>query len=135
MECRNHRTALHDVQVGEAQDPETLALKMGIPSAVAFERVAMTVMTEAVGLDDQPAVPPEEVDLVRANPGIDLWLGKAVAATEAEEEPLELRPGEIGLRRSRWSGSGAGRVRGGAPDGTPAEEACAAGHGGSALGL
>ncbi len=53
------------------------------------------MVTKAIGLDDQPAVAPEEVDLVWADVRVDLWLGKAVAATEAQEDSLELAAGEV----------------------------------------
>ena len=68
---------------------------MGVPGAVALERGAVAVVAKAIRLDDQAAVAPEEVDLVRADECVDLWLGKAVAAAEAEEESLELAAGEV----------------------------------------
>jgi hypothetical protein len=54
-------------------------------------------MPESVGLDDQAAVAPEEVDLIRPDARVDLWLGKAVATAEGEEETLELAAGEVPL--------------------------------------
>ena len=83
--------------MGEAQDTETQALKEGVPSAVALEGVAVPVMTKPIGLDDQAAVTPEEVDLVGAHASVDLRLRKAVAPAEGEKEALELAAGEV-----RW---------------------------------
>jgi hypothetical protein len=57
----------------------------------------VAVILEAVGLDDQPPVVPEEVDLVSPNPRIHLGLGKAVTTTEAEHETFELAAGEFRL--------------------------------------
>jgi hypothetical protein len=81
--------------VGEAEDLEAQALKVGVPAAVALECVARAVVAEAVGLGDQATVAPEEVDLVRAHARVCLGLGKAVTAAQGEEHPLELGAGEV----------------------------------------
>lgn len=59
----------------------------------------MAVVPEAIGLRDQVAGTPEEVDLVWAYSRIDFWLGKPVTAAEAQEHALELAAGEV------WVGS------------------------------
>jgi hypothetical protein len=74
----------------EAQDAKTKALEMGVAGSVTLECGAVAVMAEAIGFDDQTSVAPEEIHLVRADACIDLWLGKAVAAAEAEHELLQL---------------------------------------------
>src|SRR5262249_611084 len=51
----------------------------------------------AVDLNDQGSVAPEKVDLVCPDTRIHLGLGKAVAPAEADEEPLELAAGELGV--------------------------------------
>jgi hypothetical protein len=79
--------------VGEAQDAETQALKMGVTGAV--ERGAVAVVAEAFGVDDQSAIAPEEVHLVALHTRVHLRLGKAVAAAEGEEDALELAAGEV----------------------------------------
>jgi hypothetical protein len=84
--------------VGEAQDPKTEALKTGVPSAVAFEGVAVPVVTKPIRLDDQSAIPPEEVDFVRANPDIYVGPGKPVTAAKAEEASLQLATGDVWVR-------------------------------------
>jgi len=66
---------------------------MGIPGAVPLEGRTIAVVTKAVGLGDHAPVAPEEVDLVWPEPGVHLGLGKAVAAAEGEEEPLEFAAG------------------------------------------
>jgi hypothetical protein len=65
--------------------------------AVTLERVAIPVVSEAICLNDQPAVTPEEVDFVRTDTCVDLWLGEAVAAAEAEKKTLELGASEVGI--------------------------------------
>src|SRR3954451_23975296 len=52
-------------------------------------------MPEAVGFDDQAAIAPQEVDLVRPDARVDLRLGKAVTAAEGEEDSLELGTDEV----------------------------------------
>jgi hypothetical protein len=54
-------------------------------------------MAVAVGFDDQLLGAPEEVDFVGAETDIHFGLGKAVAAAETEEEPLEFTTGEVGF--------------------------------------
>jgi hypothetical protein len=51
------------------------------------------MVAESVDLDDQAAVPPEEVDLVGADAGIELRLGQAMAEAQAPEEALEFASG------------------------------------------
>lgn len=46
--------------MGEAKDPKTPAVKGGIPGPVALKRVTVPVVAEAVDLDDQAPVVPEE---------------------------------------------------------------------------
>jgi hypothetical protein len=70
---------------------------VGVPGTVLLESGAVAVVAIAVGLDDQAAVAPEEVDLVRADECVYFWLGKAVATAEGKEEPLELTAGELVL--------------------------------------
>jgi hypothetical protein len=53
--------------VAEAQDAETVALKHGIPGAVALEGRAVAVVAEAIRLHDQTPAAPEEVDFVRSD--------------------------------------------------------------------
>jgi hypothetical protein len=84
--------------MGEAKDAKTQALKMGVPSAVALKSRAVTVMPEAVGLDDQAAIAPEEVDLEPIDPGVHLRRWKAVPATEAPKEALQFAAGEVFVR-------------------------------------
>jgi hypothetical protein len=96
MQSRNDGRALScQLPMGEAQDAEAQALELRIAAAVRFKGRAVRVMPEPVGLDDQVAVAPDEVDLVRAQPGIHLWPGKAVAAAEVEKNALQLAAGEV----------------------------------------
>jgi hypothetical protein len=75
-------------------------LKTCVPGAIRLECGAVSVVLVSIHLDDQAAIPPEEVDLVSVDSLIDLRLGKVVAATESEEEPLELAAGEIPLAQA-----------------------------------
>jgi hypothetical protein len=84
--------------MGEAQDAETQALKVCVPTAVSLEGGAVAVVAEAVSLDDQGSVAPEEVDLVWPDAGVDLRRWKAVATAEGEESALELAACEIVVR-------------------------------------
>lgn len=52
----------------------------------------------AVELHHQPSCGPEEVHREGPEGNVHFWLGKAVAATEGEEAPLELAAGVIGGR-------------------------------------
>ena len=70
---------------------------MGVARPVSLECEAVAVVTKAVRLDDQPAVAPEEIDFVRAGVRVEHWLEKAMAATEAQEDSLELAAGEVVL--------------------------------------
>ena len=88
---------MDELPVGEAENPKTQPLKMGVSSAVALEGGAVSVVSPRVGLDHQRAIAPEEVDLVGAEPGIHLRLGKAVAAPDAQEQSLELAASEVGF--------------------------------------
>jgi hypothetical protein len=97
-ECRNDRGPVEHLAVGEAKDAKTQALKARVPGAVALEGIAMAVVAEAVGLDDETAIAPEEVDLVWADANVHLWLGKSVAAAEAQEHALEFAAGEVRIR-------------------------------------
>jgi hypothetical protein len=81
--------------VRDAEDTKTQALKMSVPGAVALERGAVGVVAKAVGLNDHLPITPEEVDLVPTDARVHLWLGKAVATTDAEEETLELAAREV----------------------------------------
>lgn len=83
--------------MGEAQDPKTQALKVGVPGAVSLERGAVAVVAKTVGFHDQSAIAPEEIDLVWAQARVQLWLGKAVAAAEPAEDPLELAASQVGV--------------------------------------
>jgi hypothetical protein len=80
MQSRNDggRLSCH-LPVGEPQHAETPALKMGIPDAVSLEGGAISMVPEAVGLDDQGTVAPEEVDLVGPNARVYFRTWKAVA--------------------------------------------------------
>jgi len=68
---------------------------------VALERLAMAVERVAVGLDDQPLRPPDEVRLqvalARGDPDGDRWAWQAVFAAQLEEGFLQLAFGEGGL--------------------------------------
>ena len=81
--------------MGEAKDPKTPAVKGGIPGPVALKRVTVPVVAEAVDLDDQAPVAPEEIDLVGSDTRIHVGQGKAVAPAEVEKQPLELAAGEV----------------------------------------
>ena len=98
--------------VGGAEHPEAKALKSGVFGAIGLERGAVSVVAETVDLDDQAPVAPEEVDFMWADTGIHVRLGKAVAATEAEEAALELAAGEV--RVSQLPGSDQSKIEGSA---------------------
>ena len=51
-----------------------------------------------VGPNDEPVLPPQEVHVVAADSGVHNRLGKAMAAQESEEGPLQLASGEGGVR-------------------------------------
>ena len=89
------RRLVANLAVGEAQDAVAQALKARVTFAIGLEGGAVAVVPEAVGLRDQLVVAPKEIDLVCADAGIHLWLGKAVATAEVEEEPLELAACEL----------------------------------------
>jgi hypothetical protein len=96
MQSRNDGGAiLCHLPVGEPDYSEAKALQLCVAATVRFEGGAVRVMPVAIGLDDQRSVAPEEIDLEWPEPGIHLWLRKAVAAAEVEEETLELAAGEI----------------------------------------
>jgi hypothetical protein len=68
---------------------------------------------EAVGLDDETRVVPDEVDLIPADGRSDVWAWQAVAAAEGEE--VVLQGGAGALRRLGYQveqpGAGAARIR------------------------
>jgi hypothetical protein len=68
--------------VGEAENPEPQTLKVGVAGAVGLEGSPVSVVAKAVGLHDNPVSPPQEVHLIRGEPGIHFRWGKAVAPTE-----------------------------------------------------
>jgi hypothetical protein len=98
---RNSAGLLPNLAVGEANHPVTEGVKLNVTCSVRFEGDAIAVMPEAVGLDDQRLLAPEEVDLVRPNPNIHFRAGETVAAAEAKEVPLQLAAGEVGLSLER----------------------------------
>ena len=49
---------LVDLGIGEAEDSNTLALKVDVPQSVCFERHTMAVVAEAVGLGDEGGLTP-----------------------------------------------------------------------------
>jgi hypothetical protein len=79
----------------KAQDTKTQALKVRVAGSVGFERGSVGVVAPGVGLDDHSLLPPQEVHLVRAEPGIRFWLGKTVATTEGPEDALEFAAREL----------------------------------------
>jgi hypothetical protein len=81
--------------MGKAHHAETQALKVGVPGAVPLECGSVSVVSVPVDFDDQTPVAPQEVHLVPRQARIHFWLRKAVAATEAKEESLELAAGEL----------------------------------------
>jgi hypothetical protein len=70
---------------------------MGVSSAVALEGGAVSVVSPRVGLDDDVLLAPKKIHFVRSDAHVHLWLGKAVTATEAEEEAFELATAELFL--------------------------------------
>ena len=96
MQSRNDGGAVvSELPVRKAEDPKTETLKTGVLGAISLEGGAMTVEAEAIGLDDQAAITPEEVDFIWADTRVDLRLGKAVATTDGEEDALELGAAEV----------------------------------------
>jgi hypothetical protein len=71
---------------------------VGVLRAVVLERPAGAVGRVTVGLDDDPLVPPEEVDLVALDLHVHLRLREPVAAAKLEEAFFEGRAGEGGAR-------------------------------------
>lgn len=55
---------------GHPQHAVTRKLEVGIPLAVALERAATRMPGEAVDLDDQALLLPQEVDLVAPDPSV-----------------------------------------------------------------
>jgi hypothetical protein len=49
-----------ELPVGEAENPKTLPLKMGVSSAIALEGGAVSVVSPRVSLDHHSLVGPEE---------------------------------------------------------------------------
>ncbi len=88
---------MDELPVGEAENPKTQPLKMGVSSAVALEGGAVSVVSPRVGLDHHSLVVPEEVHFVLADARVHLRAGQAVTATEAEEEAFELAAAEFFL--------------------------------------
>jgi hypothetical protein len=68
---------------------------------------------EAVGLDDEMRVGPDEVDLISADGRSDVWAWQAVAATEGEEVVLQVGAGALGRLgyQVEQLGAAAARVR------------------------
>jgi hypothetical protein len=86
-----------ELPVGEAENPKTQPLKMGVSSAVALEGGAVSVVSPRIGLDHHSLVGPVEVHFVWADGRVHLRAGQAVTATKAEEETLQLAAAELFL--------------------------------------
>src|SRR5215211_492990 len=86
----NQITAVPGLAVAEPHHAVAQRFQLGVPGSIRFECRARAMRLPTVGLDDKPAITPQEVDLVRTDPDIDLRLGEPMAP-EPEETPLELR--------------------------------------------
>ena len=85
---------------GDADHPESERRELEIARTVGLERQPAAVRAIAVQLGYQAVRRPEEVDNEGANTNVDIRLGNAVAAAEAEEAPLQLTAGVVGLQGS-----------------------------------
>src|SRR4051794_32661944 len=74
----------------EAHDAVAERGEFGVADAVTLEGGERGVMLAAVGLDDQVAGAPEEVDLVAGDEGVDLRPLDAVVVADVAHERLEL---------------------------------------------
>jgi len=80
-----------DLSPGEAQHLIPEELQSYIAPAVLLERRAAAVRLPTIDRGDETTRRPEKVDLESIDADVHLWLGKAVAPAEREEQRLELR--------------------------------------------
>jgi hypothetical protein len=83
-----------DLLVGEAQGREPGDGVRLIAQVVASLLGGSAVMAQAVGLDDQTQVRPEEVDLEAIDPDFRLWRRQADVSRHRQKETLEARTRE-----------------------------------------
>jgi hypothetical protein len=81
--------------VGEPDGAVAGEQRTAVALAVAFERSAVPVGGESVGLDDQMGVGPGKVDLVTGDGGADGWARNLVAAAEGEEIVFQVGAGAL----------------------------------------
>jgi hypothetical protein len=74
-------------------------VQLSISDTVALERETITVVAEPVGFDDQRLLSPEEINLPPTDADVDVRPREATPTAQPQEEPLELAPSDIGLRR------------------------------------
>lgn len=101
---------VEDLAPGEAQDRVPARLEVGVAGAVVLERGAVAVGRLAVGLDQDAAVEPREVDHVAADRVVDLGLGQAGLTHQAEHAAFELACGAQVACASRGGGGLGGSV-------------------------
>ncbi len=83
-----------DLVVGEAQGRQTCSLMFLVTPAVAALLVRGAVVTETVGLDNQPQVGPVEVDPIAVDALLSQRLRKVGGARDWQEVALQLGVGE-----------------------------------------
>lgn len=87
---------LDHLPVAKAQDFIAALSQREVAGSIVLECIPSTVVSVAVGFDDQTLIGPEEVDLERANPHVDLRRREAMQSAEPQKHALELAAGAIG---------------------------------------
>src|SRR5687768_6474197 len=92
LELRGERGRL--VPVGRPHHVDALCGQEAVTLAVLVEGLGSPVDRAAIELEGEVGLRPEEVDLVRADPSVDPWLGQAVRLAYLEHETLSAAAGE-----------------------------------------
>lgn len=90
-----------EASMSDPDDAVAGGLKRRIASSVALEGGSMLMKREAVQLDDQLLMGPEDVDLEAGNRGVGNRLWQALFLTEHDEAVLQWRAGRHRLPDSR----------------------------------
>jgi hypothetical protein len=76
---------------GDPQDPISSGRQPLVPEPVAFEGVPARVVGEAVELNHEPVLRPEEVHLEPFEPGVDAWLWELGCLNQVKQLALVVR--------------------------------------------
>ena len=92
---------MDDLAPGDADHPVAGRLQRGVAGAVALERLSRRVVDEAVDLDDQPLLAPQQIDLDAVHDHVRVGSRQPCLADQRQQPALGLRAGEAGLVRER----------------------------------